>query len=63
VNNSFAQSLAARINENCFRQLDAPVKVVGAKNLPAIPINSELEKEMLPNTEKLIKEIEQVLKY
>jgi len=63
VNNSFAQSLAARINENCFRHLDAPVKVVGAKNLPAIPINSELEKEMLPNTEKLIKEIEQLLKY
>ncbi len=63
VNNSFAQSLAARINDNCFRHLDAPVKVVGAKNLPAIPINSELEKEMLPNTEKLIKEIEQLLKY
>ncbi|WP_313099924.1 thiamine pyrophosphate-dependent enzyme [Epilithonimonas sp.] len=63
VNNSFAQSLAARINENCFRHLDAPVKVVGAKNLPAIPINSELEKEMLPNTEKLIKEIGQLLKY
>lgn len=63
VNNSFAQSLAARINEHCFRYLDAPVKVVGAKNLPAIPINSELEKEMLPNREKLIKEIEQLLKY
>jgi 2-oxoisovalerate dehydrogenase E1 component len=31
VNNSFAQSLAARISENCFRHLDAPVKVVGAK--------------------------------
>ena len=63
VNNSFAQSLAARISDNCFRHLDAPVKVVGAKDLPAIPINSELEKEMLPNTEKLIKEIEQLLKY
>ena len=63
VNNSFAQSLAARISENCFRHLDAPVKVVGAKDLPAIPINSILEKEVLPNTEKLIKEIEQLLKY
>lgn len=63
VNNSFAQSLAARISDNCFRHLDAPVKVVGAKDLPAIPINSELEKEMLPNTQKLIKEIEQLLKY
>ncbi|MCD9856608.1 tungsten formylmethanofuran dehydrogenase [Epilithonimonas sp. JDS] len=63
VNNSFAQSLAARISDNCFRHLDAPVKVVGAKDLPAIPINSELEKEMLPNTQKLIKEIKQLLKY
>ena len=63
VNNSFAQSLAARISENCFRHLDAPVKVVGAKDLPAIPINSILEKEMLPNTEKLMIEIEQLLKY
>ena len=63
VNNSFAQSLAARISENCFRHLDAPVKVVGAKDLPAIPINSILEKEVLPNSEKLIKEIEQLLKY
>ena len=63
VNNSFAQSLAARISDNCFRFLDAPVKVVGAKDLPAIPINSELEKEMLPNTGKLITEIEQLLKY
>ncbi len=63
VNNSFAQSLAARISENCFRHLDAPVKVVGAKDLPAIPINSILEKEVLPNKEKLITEIEQLLKY
>lgn len=63
VNNSFAQSLAARISDNCFRHLDAPVKVVGAKDLPAIPINSILEKEVLPNKEKLITEIEQLLKY
>lgn len=61
--NSFAQSLAARISENCFRFLDAPVKVVGAKDLPAIPINSQLEKEMLPNSEKLIVEIERLLNY
>ena len=63
VNNSFAQSLAARISDHCFRHLDAPVKVFGAKDLPAIPINSILEKEMLPNTQKLIKEIEKLLKY
>ena len=31
VNNSFAQSIAARIQENCFKYLDAPVRVVGSR--------------------------------
>jgi 2-oxoisovalerate dehydrogenase E1 component len=62
-NNSFAQSVAARISENCFEQLDAPVKVVGAENLPAIPLNSTLEKTMLPNAEKVEVAMEALLKY
>lgn len=53
VNNGFAQGIAARISENCFEYLDAPVKVIGAKNLPAIPLNSTLERTMLPNAEKV----------
>ncbi len=53
VFNGFSQSIAARISENCFEYLDAPVKVVGAENLPAIPLNSTLEKTMLPNAEKV----------
>ncbi|HEX7414654.1 MAG TPA: transketolase C-terminal domain-containing protein, partial [Bacteroidia bacterium] len=61
--NSFAQSIAARINENCFEQLDAPVKVIGAENLPAIPLNSTLEKTMLPNADKVEIVIEALLKY
>ncbi|HEX5625676.1 MAG TPA: thiamine pyrophosphate-dependent enzyme, partial [Saprospiraceae bacterium] len=47
IENSFAQTLAGRIAENCFEYLDAPLKVIGAKNLPAIPLNSTLEAEML----------------
>jgi len=53
VFNGFAQSIAARISENCFEFLDAPVKVIGSENLPAIPLNSTLEKTMLPNADKV----------
>lgn len=63
VFNGFAQSVAARISENCFQKLDAPVKVIGAENLPAIPLNSTLEKTMLPNAEKVEKAIRDLLNY
>jgi 2-oxoisovalerate dehydrogenase E1 component len=63
VHNGFAQSVAARINENCFEHIDAPVIVVGAENLPAIPLNSILEKTMLPNAVKLEVAIRNLLAY
>lgn len=63
VHNGFAQSIASRISENCFQSLDAPVKVIGAENLPAIPLNSILEKTMLPNAEKVEKAIGDLLGY
>lgn len=63
INNSFAQTLAGRIQENCFESLDAPVRTIGSKNLPAIPLNSILEQEMVLNAEKLRIEIESLLKY
>jgi 2-oxoisovalerate dehydrogenase E1 component len=63
VFNGFSQSIAARISENCFKKLDAPVRVVGAENLPAIPLNSILEKTMLPNADKVEKAIEDLLNY
>jgi 2-oxoisovalerate dehydrogenase E1 component len=52
-NNSFAEALAGRISKNCFRSLDAPVEVLGALNLPAVPMNMGLEQAMLPNAEKV----------
>jgi 2-oxoisovalerate dehydrogenase E1 component len=61
--NGFAQSIASRISENCFEYLDAPVRVVGAENLPAIPLNSILEKTMLPNADKVEVAIEKLLNY
>ena len=63
VDNSFAQSIAARIQENCFQDLDAPVKTMGSENMPAIPLNSTLEQTMIPSIEKVEKAIEDVLKY
>lgn len=61
--NSFAQSLAAKISTNCFQYLDAPVMVLGAENLPAIPLNSVLESTMLPNATKVEAAIDSLLKY
>ena len=51
--NSFAEALAGRISKNCFQWLDAPVEVLGAMNLPAVPLNMGLEAAMLPNAEKV----------
>lgn len=61
--NSFAESLAGRISKECFQQLDAPVYTLGAANLPAIPLNVELEKMMLPNPDKVAAAIEDLLNY
>ena len=62
-NNSFAQSLAGRIQEKCFEKLDAPVFVLGSENMPAIPLNSKLEDAMIPNAKKVSKKIEKILNY
>jgi 2-oxoisovalerate dehydrogenase E1 component len=49
IDNSFALALAGLIGEHCFEYLDAPIKTIGSKNLPAIPLNSILEQEMILN--------------
>lgn len=63
VYNGFAQSIASRISQACFKKLDAPVRVIGAENLPAIPLNSTLEKTMLPNADKVEAAIRELLAY
>jgi 2-oxoisovalerate dehydrogenase E1 component len=52
-NNSFSEALAGRISKHCFKFLDAPVEVIGALNLPAVPMNMILEQAMLPNADKV----------
>ena len=63
VNNSFAQSIAARIQENCFKYLDAPVMTIGSENMPAIPLNEILEKTMIPSVEKVKVKMVEILSY
>jgi len=61
--NSFAQSIAARIQQTCFESLDAPVTVVGSENTPAVPLNSALEHTVLLNADKVSIAIEAILTY
>lgn len=62
-NNSFARALSGKIQEECFKYLDAPVMTIGSENMPAIPLNSTLEQTMIPSTEKVKAKIESLLDY
>jgi 2-oxoisovalerate dehydrogenase E1 component len=62
-NNSFAEALAGRISKECFQYLDVPVEVLGALNLPAVPLNIELEAAMLPNAKKVSDGLQMLLSY
>lgn len=63
LRNSFAEAIAGRISRECFRYLDAPVQTLGSVDVPAVPLNMGLEKEMLPNAEKLSTLLAQLLAY
>jgi 2-oxoisovalerate dehydrogenase E1 component len=60
---SFAEALAGRISNNCFQWLDAPVEVLGALNVPAVPLNTGLEGAMLPNARKVADRLQALLQY
>jgi 2-oxoisovalerate dehydrogenase E1 component len=62
-NNSFCEALAGRISKACFQFLDAPVEVLGALNLPAVPLNTGLEAAMLPNAAKVGAVLKELLSY
>lgn len=61
--NSFAESLAGRLSKECFSYLDAPVWTLGAANLPAVPLQIDLERMMLPNAAKAAEEMAKLLNY
>ncbi|MDX1651719.1 MAG: thiamine pyrophosphate-dependent enzyme [Brumimicrobium sp.] len=60
---SFTLGLAGKIQRDCFEHLDAPVKIVGSVDTPAIPLNSILEAALLPNAEKVGVVLEELLNY
>ncbi len=61
--NTYAEALAGRIGRELFKFLDAPVKVLGSENVPAIPVNIQLEAFMLPNPDKVAKAIQEILDF
>lgn len=63
VEASFTLGLAGRIQRDHFESLDAPLSIVGSQDTPAIPLNSVLEAELLPNADKVKHAIELLLKY
>ena len=60
---SFTLGLAGRIQRDHFKFLDAPVKIVGSMDTPAIPLNSTLEATLLTNADKVKKAIEEILNF
>ena len=58
----FGAEIAARIADNCFQYLDAPVKRIAAKDAH-IPYSPILENEVLPNRDDIYKGIKDLLKY
>jgi 2-oxoisovalerate dehydrogenase E1 component len=63
IENSFTLGLAARIQKNCFEELDAPIEIIGSVDTPAIPLNSILEATLLPNGDKIAEGMENLLNY
>jgi 2-oxoisovalerate dehydrogenase E1 component len=63
ITHSVTQSIAGFIGMHAFNYLDAPVQMLGAKDVPAIPININSEKEILPNADKVKEAIAFLLSY
>ena len=60
---SFSLGLAGRLQRDNFKDLDAPIQIVGSVDTPAIPLNSALEFALLPNAEKVKEAIERTFKF
>ena len=58
----FGAEIAARIADNCFQYLDAPVKRIAAKDAH-IPYSPILENEVLPSRDEIYKGVKDLLKY
>ncbi|MGQ9615790.1 MAG: alpha-ketoacid dehydrogenase subunit alpha/beta [Spirochaetota bacterium] len=59
---SFASHIAYEIQDNSFRKLKAPVRVVTAYDVPP-PMARTLENENIPTVERILRNIREVLSY
>jgi 2-oxoisovalerate dehydrogenase E1 component len=62
IHGGFGGELAAMIMEKAFEKLDAPVKRLGSTFTP-VGFNRILEKAVLPNTEKILAGMREILAY
>lgn len=58
----FGAEIAARISEQCFQFLDAPVKRIGAKDVH-VPYSPVLENAVLPSREGIYHAIKELIRY
>ena len=58
----FAGEIAAKINEECFNQLDAPILRVASKDTH-VAYNPGLEEVILPQTNDVFNELKKLLEY
>ena len=63
MRNSFAESLAGRLSNECFKFLDAPVHVLGSLDSPAMPLNKQLANKILTDSNKVVDILKKLLNY
>ena len=59
----FGAEIAAQLADSCFESLDAPIKRVGMKNVPAVPHSPEMEKAVLPQNDDVLVALRELLDY
>ena len=52
--------VSAKLQEDMFDYMDAPIKRVAAEDVP-LPYNAKLEHQALPDADKVIKAVKEVL--
>ncbi len=62
ITGGFGAEIVARITENCFEYLDAPIKRIAGKDA-FIPYHPNLENDILPNRDKIYVSLKELLKY